>query len=372
MFIPKVMRCSKLKIIAHYLPQYYPTPENDKWWGKGFTEWTNVGRARPLFKGHDQPKVPADLGYYDLRLPEVRDLQAALAAEAGVDAFCYWHYWFGSGVRLLERPLNEVLRTKKPDFPFCLGWANHTWYSKTWTRDKWYSKRVLMEQTYPGPGDEEAHFKAVVGAFMDPRYFRVQGKPLFLIHAPLDMPNANEFMERWRGLAAKDGLPGIFFVAQASSLAECETMGRLNFDAINLSLHQIPFGGAATSLIARIRRYTKAFATRMPNAVYYADAIRCFYDPVMNNANVFPTLIPNFDHTPRSGILGRVYHNSTPELFGQHAETILRCVARKQSDFQIVFLKSWNEWGEGNYMEPDLRWGKAYIEKLAEVKSRYA
>lgn len=361
-----------MKIIAYYLPQFYPTPENDKWWGKGFTEWTNVGKAKPLFKGHDQPKVPADLGYYDLRVPEVREQQAELAIEAGVEAFCYWHYWFGNGKRLLEMPINEVLRTGKPDFPFCFGWANHSWYNKTWTQTKWYSKELLIEQTYPGIEDIDSHFYALLPAFRDKRYFRVKDKPLFLIYDSLQIPEVDFFISRWNELSILNNLPGIFFVAQTANISEVSVLESYKYDAINLCLNSVPFGGKQTSFIARAKRYTKALLTKMPNAVDYSDAIKSFYNPIMKKENVFPTLIPNFDHTPRSGVLGRVYYNSTPEKFGEHVNTILQNITHKDPDYRIVFLKSWNEWGEGNYMEPDIKWGKAYIDELARIKAKYS
>ena len=154
------------RIIALYLPQFHPIPENDKWWGPGFTEWTNVVKARPLFKGHVQPKLPADLGFYDLRLPETREAQAKLAREAGIEGFCYYHYWFG-GKQLLERPFNEVVASGKPDFPFCLCWANHSWSNKTWNRkSNLKSNSMLIEQTYPGEEDDRAHFMALFHPFM--------------------------------------------------------------------------------------------------------------------------------------------------------------------------------------------------------------
>ena len=174
----------KARVIAFYLPQYHPIPENDMFWGKGFTEWTNVGKAKPLFKGHYQPKVPADLGYYDLRLPEVREEQVNLAKYAGIEGFCYWHYWFGSGKELLERPFNEVVNSGHPNFPFCLGWANHTWSTKTWSAsNSQFKETVIMEQTYPGEEDYKLHFNTYLKAFKDSRYIRVDGKLLLsLIH----------------------------------------------------------------------------------------------------------------------------------------------------------------------------------------------
>jgi hypothetical protein len=360
-----------MKILAHYLPQFHPTPENDQWWGKGFTEWTNVGKAKPLFKGHDQPKVPADLGYYDLRLAEVREQQAELALEAGVDGFCYWHYWFGNGRQLLQMPFNEVLKTGKPDFPFCLGWANHSWYNKSWSNTKWYSKELLIEQTYPGTDDVDAHFYSVLPAFQDGRYVRIKNKPLFLIYDAFSLPDIDLFIARWNELAVLNGLAGVFFVAQADDGNDVTKLEKFRFDAINLSLHNVPFGGGRqTSFLARLKRYTRIFATRLPKMVDYAEAIKSFYDPVMAKANIFPTLIPNFDHTPRSGIFGRMYYNSTPEKFAEHVNMVLRKVAQKDPDDQVVFLKSWNEWGEGNYLEPDITWGKGYLNALAREKSK--
>src|SRR3954467_6790017 len=174
-----------MKLISFYLPQFHPIPENDEWWGRGFTEWTNTARATPLFRGHYQPHVPADLGFYDLRLPELRAAQAKLAREHGVEGFCYYHYWF-AGRRILERPFDEVLASGQPDFPFCLNWANQTWTGN------WHGapNRVLIEQTYPGMDDHCRHFDALLPAFADQRCMKVDGRPLFVVYRPRELPES--------------------------------------------------------------------------------------------------------------------------------------------------------------------------------------
>ena len=198
------------RVIAFYLPQYYPIPENEKWWGEGFTEWTNVRKAKPLFKGHDQPRYPADLGYYDQRDPEVRQAQAVLAAKHGIEGFCYWHYCFGNGRRILERPFTEVLQSGKPEFPFCPAWANHSWYEKLYTfRSK---NKLLIEQTYPGTEDFIDRFRCVLPAFKDKRYISVDGKPIFVIFSISNSDKIRAFIHVWRRLAVDNGLTGIFIV----------------------------------------------------------------------------------------------------------------------------------------------------------------
>ena len=204
----------KPEIIAFYLPQFHPFKENDEWWGKGFTEWTNVGKAKPLFKGHNQPKVPTELGYYDLRLPIVREQQAELAKEAGVTAFCYWHYWFGNGKRLIADIFDEVLNSGKPDFPFCLGWANHSWFAKTWDKNSKDKDKLLMEQTYPGIEDQKAHFEFLLKAFKDPRYVKIDGKPFLYIFDPIHLPQ--DYLENFKQWAKDAGFPGLYLVANLS------------------------------------------------------------------------------------------------------------------------------------------------------------
>ena len=192
-------------IIANYLPQFYQTPENDAWWGTGFTEWTNVAKAKPLFKGHYQPKIPADLGFYNLKNDWIREKQAELAKEAGITAFCYWHYWLGNGKRLLELPFNEVLATGEPDFPFCLGWANHDWQKKEWVTFKSIVvKEYLVKQEYGGAEDIIDHFNQMLPAFKDKRYVKVDGRLLFKIFRPDLIPDTKVFFDTWNKLAVKN------------------------------------------------------------------------------------------------------------------------------------------------------------------------
>lgn len=199
------------RIIALYLPQFHPIPENDGWWGKGFTEWRNVGKAQPLFRGHYQPRVPADLGYYDLRVSEAREAQAEMAKKYGVEGFCYWHYWFGNGKRLLERPFQEVLLSGSPDYPFCLAWANESWKGFFHGVN---GRETLIEQQYGSEDDYKEHFYSLLPAFKDPRYIRVDGKPLFMIYSPLSLPDARSFISLWQKLAYENGIAGVHFVAQ--------------------------------------------------------------------------------------------------------------------------------------------------------------
>ena len=349
-----------VKVIAFYLPQFHPIKENDEWWGKGFTEWHNVVKAKPLFRGHYQPKLPADLGFYDLRLPETREAQAQLAREAGVYGFCYWHYWFGNGKRLLERPFNEVVESGKPDFPFCLAWANHSWYAKTWDPNK--KDKLLIEQLYPGVEDNEKHFYEVLPAFKDERYIKIDGKPVFAIFKPLLVDNVKAFINQWQELAKKNGLPGIYFVGQGSQ-KDFNAILEAGFDAIN---HEEVNGVHAhqSTLVRGLKQIIRVVLKR-PRCYDYPKAMSKMIIPEDRREDVFPTICPNFDHTPRSGTRGLVYTNSNPKTFYNHVRQILDVVSPKQN--RIVFMKSWNEWGEGNYMEPDEKYGKGYIEAMRKA-----
>lgn len=362
---------SKPKVIAFYLPQYHPTPDNDKWWGKGFTEWTNVGKAKPLFPGHYQPKIPADLGYYDLRLPEVREAQAELAKEAGIFGFCYYHYWFGNGKEELELPFNEVLRLGKPDFPFMLCWANESWHKKFWNKDgKGSSKELLIEQTYPGEQDIIEHFNRLLPAFKNNRYIKINGKPIFMVYTPLDLPNTETFFRIWNNLAKKNGIPGIYFIAQLRQIPIkkelIDKMFERGYNAVN-TVRLWESWNQNYSIPKRILRKLKSDIFKMPHTRNLKYLFKNFIKSEDLISNVYPTMIPNWDHTPRSGSGGTVLVDATPDLFKRQIAYFLNKLENKcinQNDENIIFIKSWNEWGEGNYLEPDLRFGKGYIKTL--------
>ena len=368
------------RVVALYLPQFHPIPENDAWWGAGFTEWTNVAKARPLFPRHVQPRLPADLGFYDLRIPEVREAQAELARSAGVEAFCYWHYWFGNGRRILERPFEEVRDSGKPNFPFCLSWANQSWTGI------WYGspKRTLMKQDYFGLEDQEAHFRWAQKAFEDPRYFKVEGKPMFAVFDPSDMPSTEIFIEHWRELAAKAGYPGLFFVGisrqNQSGVCHYDDPILDPFDAVTPLvpsdyLQTIARATARTDLSRRLKELN--FGTKLnavkpkgwhrPTRIRYADVVEHAFHDLPPGDRFLPSVLPGWDNTPRSGRRGVVYEGATPRLFEQYLEKAVDRVASYPEGRRIVFLKAWNEWAEGNYVEPDTLHGHAFLDAIRSV-----
>ncbi|WP_159730172.1 glycoside hydrolase family 99-like domain-containing protein [Sphingobacterium sp. 18053] len=346
---------NKIRLIASYLPQFYPTKENNEWWGPGFTEWTNVGKAEKLFKDHYQPRIPADLGYYDLRLVETRVEQAKMAQEYGIEGFCYWHYWFGNGKRILDRVFDEVLKTGCPDFPFCLGWANETW-SGVWHGAK---NKILLEQTYPGKADYKMHFEEMLPAFQDSRYIRVDDKPLFMIYKPELIPDAAEFISYWRELAAEAGLGDFYFVGQTIEIEKKSLILEMGFDAINV-VRLYDYRRKEVNILSK--GYSKLFGSL--NVYDYEVASRNFSGEEDRELDCIPTIIPNWDHSPRSGKRAYILHNSTPELFRKHVREVFDTIKDKPAEHRIAFVKSWNEWGEGNHLEPDLRFGKEYLKVL--------
>jgi len=348
------------RLIAFYLPQFHPIPENDEWWGKGFTEWRNVARARPLFPDHYQPHVPADLGFYDLRLAEIRERQAELARGAGIHGFCYHHYWF-QGKRLLHRPFDEVLASGRPDFPFALCWANDPW-SRRWDGRE---DELLQEQRYSREDDLD-HIRWLLPSLSDPRAITVEGKPMFLVYRASHLPDPARTCDIWRSEVERAGLSGIHLVA-------VETAWDLGWDATEVGfdakvLFQPQFGWLMTNVSRRHGRIQ--IESKDELQVYDYDVIRNALedlDPV--DYQRYETVFPGWDNTPRVGDRAVVIHNSSPSAY---EEWLAQAVARARAeppDHRIVFLNAWNEWAEGCHLEPDIRHGHAYLEATRRALS---
>lgn len=360
----------KARVIAFYLPQFHPIPENDETWGKGFTEWTNVVQAKPLYKGHYQPRVPTDLGFYDLRLPVIREQQAEMAREAGVEGFMYWHYWFGEGKMVLEKPLEEVIDSGKPDFPFCYGWANHSWSTKTWKKGGvLQSDKMIAEQKYLGEEDNKLHYTYCRKAFHDARYIKVEGKPLFIIYDPLNFVGLNEFISQWRMLAEQDGLKGIFFVGLWGYEKQTyEDMMSMGLDGVIRSGRHIAEKKVTGNiLIKKLKGAASKYFGMFTNKYEYEDIMNVMFFDENKIENCYPIISPGYDRTARAGKQARVYSNPNPTSFKKHVAKTLQYIENKEDEHKLIFLDSWNEWAEGNYMEPDTKWGHGFLNALKEV-----
>jgi lipopolysaccharide biosynthesis protein len=334
------------RLIALYLPQFYPTAENDRWWGPGFTEWTNVAAANPLFPGHRQPVLPADVGFYDLRLPEVRQQQAELAAASGIEAFCYWHYWFG-GRRLLDRPFDEVLASGSPDFPFCLAWANESW-ARRW-HGSGSDGDVLMAQTYSAE-DDLAHARWLAGAFADPRWVRVDGRSLLLIYRPESLPDARRTTDTIREVAVASGVAEPYLVGMDAHQPNAD-MRQMGFDATLRFEPQL-------SVLPAARRGATGPAVHD----YLQSVGRMRATPL--GAAEHQGVFLSWDNTPRRGVDGVVFSGSNPESFERSLSGAIERVRDQPIERRLVFLNAWNEWAEGNHLEPDLVHGRGWLDAV--------
>lgn len=353
------------RLIAFYLPQFHPIPENDHWWGKGFTEWTNVVRGRPLFRGHYQPHLPADLGFYDLRLHDARQAQAQLAATHGIEGFCYWHYWF-NGRRLLERPFNDVLASGEPKLPFCLAWANETW-SRRWLGEE---TSILMKQTY-SPGDDLAHVRWLLTAFSDTRYIRVASRPLFLVYRPHDLPDPKRTTDVFRAESVRQGLPEPYLLGVDAHCpgVDCRTLGFDSTLVFEPQLGALPEFRSDHASFTKLRRniVRRILSSRLK--IYDYAASRNLMMHRVRDFPVHPSVFVGWDNTPRRGQNGIVIVSSTPETFATALRGVLDSVVSKPPDQRLVFVNAWNEWAEGNHLEPDQRYGLAYLNAITTVSS---
>lgn len=345
-----------IKLIAYYLPQYYEIEFNNRYWGKGYTEWTVAERAKPLFKGHYQPHVPADLGFYNLLMPEARKAQADMASQYGIDGFCYWNYWFGRGKTVMEKPLEAVLKSGEPDFPFCLCWANHSWHDPK-------TKEVILEQKYLGHEDYKAYFYSLLVAFKDKRYLKYDNRPIFSIFSPNDIPDIDGFIDLWNDLARNEGIPGFYFVGIAQTAEEYQAICHFKLDAIN-RIRLKDFLGYQNPLKERIK-----YLLNDLHNYSYKDALKYFIDAEDMTENIIPTIIPGWDHSPRGGRSSLILTDYTPQVFKKHLEQVFSLLSKKKN--KLCFVKAWNEWGEGNHLEPDLKYGLAFLETLKTVKDRW-
>lgn len=351
-----------IKLIAFYLPQFHPIPENDRWWGKGFTEWTQVARAVPQFVGHYQPHLPDEFGFYDLRLVEVQRRQIELARRYGIYGFCYYYYWF-DGKRLLERPLEQFLNNADLNFPFCLCWANENW-TRRWDG---LDSEVLIAQHH-SPEDDLEFIKSIESALRDRRYIRINGRPLLIVYRPSLMPDPKGTAQRWRDYCAKAGIGDLYLVvAQAFGTTD---PGPSGFDAaVEFPPHKLGDGAPRinSNLVFVNPNYTGVVSE-------YEYLVRSAKEVSKPEFTLFRTVCPSWDNDPRRPGNGLTYANSAPELYEEWL-TYACEYARQEADTEkrIVFVNAWNEWSEGAHLEPDKRYGYAYLQATANaLKNSYA
>jgi lipopolysaccharide biosynthesis protein len=359
------------RVIAFYLPQFHPIPENDSWWGEGFTEWVNVRKAEPRFAGHYQPHLPGELGYYDLRDSQVRQAQADLARAYGIHGFCYYHYWF-NGRMLLERPFNEVLASGKPDFPFCLCWANENW-TRAWDG---LEREVLIAQDYRHY-NHMAHFDWLAKAFDDSRYIRIDGKPLFLIYRVEQIPQLKNVLDDWRRVAAERGMPGIYVcgVNNMQLSLKWKEFDRLGVDAL-VDFQPNPRDVAAAhgdGVFAwfgkALRLFERLLQPRMRGVFRYnyEKIVKAAIARPSADRRLIPAVFPSWDNSPRRRTNVTVIQNDDATLYGRWLSDAVKRTSALPEAERLVFINAWNEWGEGCHLEPDIRNGHRFLDATRRV-----
>jgi hypothetical protein len=343
---------AKPKALAFYLPQFHPIPENDEWWGKGFTEWHNVAKGRPLFPGHYQPHVPGELGYYDLRVPEVRAAQAELAREHGVYGFVYYHYWF-HGRRLLERPFEEVLASGEPDFPFALCWANEEW-TRGWDAQ---TGHVLVRQEF-SEEDDRAHIRYLLRAFNDPRYITIDGRPLLLIYRPTLIPDLMRTSEIWRQEVQKAGFPDVYLCWVESWGPPPGGQDPMAF-GLDASVGFMPVNGEQV--------HTPLETLRGHQVFDYQSAAEAAIELLDSPWKRFPSVMVGWDNTARRARAATIYQGATPAHYEHWLQVTADSLTDVRPEENYLFILAWNEWAEGNHLEPDQRYGRAFLEATRSV-----
>lgn len=345
---------NSVRTIAFFLTQFHPTPENDEWWGKGFTEWTNATKALPLFDGHYQPHLPTDLGFYDLRLRETRRDQIAIAKKFGIDGFCYHYYWF-SGRRVLNQPLDDMLVDPGSDMPFCLCWANENWTRKWDAADK----EVLIAQKYL-PDDDLNFIESLIPFFNDPRYIRIDGAPLLIVYRPTHLTNARKTIAVWREFCESIGIRKIYLCAALTH--GNDDYSQWGFDGgVEFPPHNLRDANINSSI-----NFHSAF---QGNVMEYQTVAKSFIERTYLAKNVFRTVFPSWDNTARTGDRAVIVWNGTPANYEYWlAESIRRTVQDFPRQERLVFINAWNEWAEGCHLEPDRRHGRQFLEATLRVK----
>lgn len=356
----------KKRVIAINLPQFHPFKENDEWWGKGFTEWTNVTKAKPRYLGHYQPHLPADTGFYDLRLAEARQMQSDLAKEYGIYGFCYYHYWF-NGKLLMERPVNEILKSGEPDFPFMFCWANENW-SRNWDGK---FRNILIEQKYSDE-DDIAHIRYLCKeVFSDKRYIRINNKPVFAIYRSKYFPDMKHSIDTWRETAKKEFGLDLYIIRVENEPDFGPEYLKSGFDA---AMDFQPL------LMGKFNKWWKNFPFRVMNHLFkgkyqwfnrhfsYAAYVRYQLNKPMADYKCFPCVSPGWDNSPRRRHSSyTAFTGSTPQLFGTWLKDTLHRFRPFSKEENLVFINAWNEWAEGNYLEPDQKWGRQYLEETKKA-----
>ncbi|MBA3611803.1 MAG: glycoside hydrolase family 99-like domain-containing protein [Nitrospirales bacterium] len=348
----ELKKLNEVRAIAFFLPQYHPIPENDQWWGKGFTEWTNVTKARPNFKGHYQPHLPADLGFYDLRMPEVREEQARLARKYGISAFCYYYYWFG-GKKLLNRPLDEVLQSGAPDFPFCLCWANENW-TRRWDGCE---EDILIAQSHT-EADHASFIEEIIPALLDPRYVRIHGKPLVIVYRLGQLPEPRRTADLWREYCMNAGVGEIYlaYVQSFERMPLGDDPSLYGFDAaIEFPPHRYPVKMEGSRPLINSEYQGVLFD--------YVQTSENFMRRTWPSYKLFKGVMPSWDNTARRQDVSHVFVGATPQRYEYWLRRAVDQTRRFHfGDERIVFINAWNEWAEGNHLEPDRQFGHQFLE----------